>query len=74
VRGAGALCANRLDLSVRGDFDEMMAAMCTGAALAKLVRGIVFEPHGGELQQLERAIAVGRKALDTYAKGENGTQ
>ena len=46
-----------------GDFQEAVAGMCGAAALAKLVKGIVFDEAENRLLSVEDAIAVARANL-----------
>ncbi|HMK79659.1 MAG TPA: hypothetical protein VK438_08415 [Xanthobacteraceae bacterium] len=48
--------------------DEMLAAMCAAAALAKLVNGIVFEDQEGKLFSPDEAAAFAREHLKSYFK------
>src|SRR5262249_53760705 len=50
-----------------GDEDEMLAAMCGAAALAKLVNGIVFDEAGGRLLSLDQAVEMAKEHLASVA-------
>jgi hypothetical protein len=51
-----------------GDFQEAVAGMCSAAALAKLVNGIVFDESENRLLSVEDAIRVARKNLQALVK------
>jgi hypothetical protein len=57
--------------------DEIMCGLCCAAALAKLVKGIVFEDEDGALWSIDQAIAEAKKLSGGFAKKGNrrpGTQ
>jgi hypothetical protein len=51
-----------------GDEDEMLAALCTSAALAKLVNGVVVNDEDDRPLTVEQAIPCARRHLDIAAK------
>jgi hypothetical protein len=54
-----------------GDENEMIAAMCGAAALAKLVGGVVLDAESGELMPVDEAIAWAKKHLGDWVKARN---
>src|SRR4051794_2463719 len=46
-----------------GDENEMIAAMCAAAALAKLVGGVVLDAESGELMSIDEAVVWAKKHL-----------
>jgi hypothetical protein len=68
----GANVDERFDRSANfrwgGDEDEMLATLCTSAALAKLVDGLVLNEWDDRPLTADEAIADARKHLDAVAK------
>ena len=50
-----------------GDWNEMLCAACAAAALAKLVNGVVYEPHDGVLWSVDQAVKEARKMIKSVA-------
>jgi hypothetical protein len=53
-----------------GDEDEMLAALCGAAALAKLTNGIVFDEAGDRLLSPDQAIEMAKQHLNAVAPKE----
>lgn len=51
-----------------GDEDEMLAAMCGAAALAKLTNGIVFDEAGDQMLSTDQAVTMAKQHLDAVAQ------
>ena len=51
-----------------GDFQEAVAGLCSAAALARLVDGVVFDEAENRLLTVDDAIEVARKNLDALPK------
>src|SRR5262249_2585017 len=58
----------RASLRWGGDFQEAVAGMCTAAALAKLVGGMMFDEAEDKLFGVDEAIALARRNLETLAQ------
>jgi hypothetical protein len=50
-----------------GDWNELLCAACAAAALAKLVNGMVYEPHDGVLWSADQATKEARKMIKSVA-------
>lgn len=55
-----------------GDENEMLAGLCTAAALAQLVDGLVLDGAEGKLLSAQAAINVARKALASVSPPPDG--
>jgi hypothetical protein len=53
-----------------GDEDEMLAALCGMAALAKLTNGIAFDDAGGRLLSPDEAVEMAKQELNAVAAKE----
>jgi hypothetical protein len=53
---------------VGGNWNELLCALCAAAALAKLVDGVVYEPHDGVLWRIDQAIEEARRTIRIVAK------
>ena len=50
-----------------GDWNELLCAACAATALARLVNGVVYEPHDGVLWSVDQATKEARKMIKSVA-------
>jgi hypothetical protein len=74
IAGAKIAVDVRFDRSANmrwgGDENEMLAAQCVAAALAKLTRGVVFDAEAGRLLSVDEAISAARSTLASLTPKE----